>query len=366
MGRSKGSKNKNTKEVSEFEVMENASDQQDFNPGKGNKSVLKNEDEQSDLIEYVADKRSEDQDDTWEDSPHISKSAADNDNEDIVEDEAPSNNSQEENPEISVKVKPVSEEVCQSILDLDMNSIKANPSQPRSYFDVGKQKELADSIKRFGQLNPILVYKNPEGENILVAGERRLRACRSLGFATIKALLIDVDTEEAAIIDNIQREDLHPVERAIVVGKLYEKYDRETKRVAQVISTSTRTVERLLKVSSLTDKINATDASDPVETLTNNKIPLREFYNLVRITDNTEFNKKFNDLVKKYSKDPNTNPIKTKVKRDKDDMEKTLKYAQKIKTELENLEFDNSDKRLSDLRCIIQEINQLIKNLMTE
>ena len=82
-----------------------------------------------------------------------------------------------------------------SILDLNISEIKENPYQPRKFFDDEKQNELKESINSYGQLNPILVHKTESGEYFLVAGERRLKACQSLGHTTIKSILIDADPE---------------------------------------------------------------------------------------------------------------------------------------------------------------------------
>ncbi len=253
-------------------------------------------------------------------------------------------------------------QISHRILELAIDFIRDNPYQPRRFFDEESLKELAGSIKSHGLLNPVLVHKDEEGY-FLVAGERRLRACRQLGMDTIKAVIVEADPEIASLVDNIQREDLHPMERALAVKKLLDRHDGATSRVADIISIGVRSVQHLEQISGLTDMIDATDRSEAVAKLTDNKIPLREFIQLSRYKDRTQLNAKFDELVKKYRSSPKLEPIELKRKQDRDEMEKTMAMARKIKVELEKLVFDKSDSRLTELQKLIKEISQIITNL---
>ncbi len=257
---------------------------------------------------------------------------------------------------------PPTETGGQRILTLAIDSIRDNPYQPRKCFDEESLKELAESIRSQGLLNPVLVHKDEEGY-FLVAGERRLRARKSLGMDTIKAVIVDADPEIASLVDNIQREDLHPMERALAVKKLLDRHEGATSRVAEIISIGVRSVQHLERISGLADMIDAGDSSEAVAKLTDNKIPLREFIQLSRYKDRTQLNAKFDELAKKYGKAPKTDPIELKRKQDRDEMEKTLVMARKIKVELEKLGFDKNDPRLTELQNLIKEISQIIKNL---
>ena len=107
-------------------------------------------------------------------------------------------------------------------LALNISDIKPNQHQPRSYFDDNSIKELANSIKEQGLLMPILVKKDKNSTNnkkfIIIAGERRWRACKSLKMKTINAIVIKNTSEKsdalAAIIENVQREDLFSIRRS--------------------------------------------------------------------------------------------------------------------------------------------------------
>jgi len=249
------------------------------------------------------------------------------------------------------------------ILELDIDSVRDNPHQPRRYFDDERQHELVESIEAHGLLNPILVHKNEQGDYCLVAGERRLLACKALKRATIRAILIEADPEEASIIDNIQREDLHPYERALAVKRLFLRYESDKTRVAKVISKSERTVERLLRIGDLSAKVDGLSKEEKEKKLVENNIPLREFYNLLRYDDATEFNAKFQQLQKQYTREPSTDPVQRRARIVLDEIDKTLALADKIKQELETLPTDKDDKRLDELLKKIKEISQIIRNL---
>src|SRR5687768_15368961 len=101
--------------------------------------------------------------------------------------------------------------------ELPLNEIRPNPYQPRRTFDVAALAELKASIAEHGLLQPIVVRRGPAGGYEVVAGERRLRAARALGHATIRAVLREVDDfgmQTLALVENVQREDLNPLEKA--------------------------------------------------------------------------------------------------------------------------------------------------------
>ena len=103
------------------------------------------------------------------------------------------------------------------MLEVDINKITPNPKQPRNKFDDATLMELADSIKEVGVLQPITVKKNGDFY-IIIAGERRWRAARIAGLEKIPAIEKDLDELkilEAALIENVQREDLNPMEEPI-------------------------------------------------------------------------------------------------------------------------------------------------------
>ena len=124
---------------------------------------------------------------------------------------------------------------------LNISDIKPNLHQPRSYFDNNSIKELANSIKEQGLLMPILVKRDKNSLNkkkfIIIAGERRWRACKSLKMKTINAIVIKNTTEKsdalAAIIENVQREDLSVLEEAVAYDKLKKNHGMKHDDIAK-------------------------------------------------------------------------------------------------------------------------------------
>lgn len=140
------------------------------------------------------------------------------------------------------------------VVELDIHSIKPNPFQPRKHFDVTALEELASSIKEHGLLQPILVFADDEEGYSLIAGERRLRASKLAGFSTIKAIIVDIKTErlrEVALIENIQREDLNPIDLAQSYKELIEDYGITHEELAKKISKSRTQITNTLRLLTL-------------------------------------------------------------------------------------------------------------------
>jgi len=146
---------------------------------------------------------------------------------------------------------------------LNISDIKPNLYQPRSFFDDNSIKELANSIKEQGLLMPILVkpddnYKNNKKYRI-IAGERRWRACKNLKMKKIKAIVIKNTTEKssalAAIIENVQREDLAVLEEAAAYNKLIKNFKMKHDDIAKSTGKSRSYITNLLRILSLDEKV---------------------------------------------------------------------------------------------------------------
>ncbi|ARV20622.1 Chromosome-partitioning protein Spo0J [Curvibacter sp. AEP1-3] len=141
------------------------------------------------------------------------------------------------------------------IIELDIQQVEANPDQPRKFFDESALMELAQSIEAKGLLQPVLV-KVLEGERyMIVAGERRLRAHQLLSRPTIAAVITEGDTDEVAIIENVQRENLRPMELAESLGRLMETHGYTQEDAAKVIGKARNTVTELLSLLKLPEAI---------------------------------------------------------------------------------------------------------------
>ncbi len=113
-----------------------------------------------------------------------------------------------------------------SMEELDIASISPNPKQPRTVFDEDTLEELADSIRALGIIQPITVRKESDGKYIIISGERRWRASQLAGLKTIPAYVREVDDQnlhEMALVENIQRQDLNPIEVALSLQRLIDE-----------------------------------------------------------------------------------------------------------------------------------------------
>ncbi len=135
--------------------------------------------------------------------------------------------------------------------------IKDNRLQPRQTYDVVKIDELAASIKEKGLLQPIVVRKSGDGFEV-VAGERRLKAARKLGLEKVPVIIKNVDDKEAlvlALIENIQREELNPIEEAESFRRLIEDFKNTQEDVAHMVSKDRATVANLIRLLKLPKEI---------------------------------------------------------------------------------------------------------------
>jgi ParB family chromosome partitioning protein len=146
------------------------------------------------------------------------------------------------------------DKVVGNILEIELNCIEVNPFQPRSYFNEEALKELASSIQELGVIQPITVRKLEGNKFQLVSGERRFRASKLIGNTTIPAYIRianDQEMLEMALVENIQRKDLDPIEVALTYQRLIDEIDltqeEMSKRVGKKRSTITNYL-RLLKL----------------------------------------------------------------------------------------------------------------------
>jgi ParB family chromosome partitioning protein len=141
------------------------------------------------------------------------------------------------------------------IVEIDIANIRRNPNQPRQTFDPVTLDELAASIQEKGLLQPIVVQKIDDDRYMIVAGERRFRACQQLGRPTIAAIVSDGDIDEIALIENIQREDLKPVELAEALARLIETHQYTHEVAARMLGKARNTVTELLSINRIAPAI---------------------------------------------------------------------------------------------------------------
>jgi len=149
------------------------------------------------------------------------------------------------------------EDRATGLSELGVDQIKRGKYQPRQYFDQQALQELADSISAQGVIQPIVV--RPAGDHYeLIAGERRWRAAQLAGLQKIPVVIRDLDSKSAAaiaLIENIQREDLNPLEESQALMRLIEEFDLTHQQVADSVGRSRATVSNLLRLLDLADPV---------------------------------------------------------------------------------------------------------------
>ena len=159
-----------------------------------------------------------------------------------------------------VKEKKIIQEVIKEVpadTILKISQLEPNKDQPRENFDEDALQELADSIKKYGIIQPITVTKRDDYYQI-VAGERRYRAARIAGLKEVPVIIkeySDHEIAEIALIENLQREDLNPIEEAKAYQKLIQDYDLKQDDVAEKVSKSRSTITNSLRLLKLTEKV---------------------------------------------------------------------------------------------------------------
>ena len=143
------------------------------------------------------------------------------------------------------------------LADIELTAIRADPDQPRKYFDEVKLQELAASIKEKGLLQPIIIKRVGEGSFRIVCGERRFRACQIAGNTTIRAVIKDdcEDSAEIALIENIQRENLSPIEECMGIRDLINKKGYTQAEAASILGKDQPSISRAIKIAVFIAKV---------------------------------------------------------------------------------------------------------------
>ena len=161
---------------------------------------------------------------------------------------------EDEKEEVKEEEKILEGEVVQT---LKITEVEPNRNQPRKQFDEEALEELAESIKRYGLIQPIIVTKK-DGYYQIVAGERRWRASKKAGLSTIQAIVREDDekkNKEIALIENIQREDLNAVEKAMGMKLLMEDYNLTQVQLAEIVGKGRSTVANTLRILNLDPRV---------------------------------------------------------------------------------------------------------------
>lgn len=145
----------------------------------------------------------------------------------------------------------------ENIQKLKVIDIEPNRSQPRRVFDEESIEELAESVKEYGLLQPIIVSKKDKYYEI-IAGERRWRACKKAGLTEIPAIIREDDerrNKEIALIENIQREDLNPIEKAMGIKSLMDEYGLTQQEVSEVLGKARSSIANSVRILNLDERV---------------------------------------------------------------------------------------------------------------
>ncbi|MGC1177155.1 MAG: ParB/RepB/Spo0J family partition protein, partial [Candidatus Saccharimonadales bacterium] len=137
---------------------------------------------------------------------------------------------------------------------IPVDQLRPNPHQPRKHFDQTALSELAASIKRYGVVQPLVVTPVKDGKYTLVAGERRWRASQLAGLRTVPAIVRErqeLEQLELALIENVQRVDLSPLEQAVSIERLHQQFSLPYDQIAQRLGKATSTVNNTVRLLQL-------------------------------------------------------------------------------------------------------------------
>ena len=266
----------------------------------------------------------------------------------------------------SLEEKIVTETPKEEIQEIKLSELRSNPYQPRKVFDEVALKELAESIKEHGVFQPIIVKRSIKGYEI-IAGERRCRASKIAGLETVPAIVRDFnDTEmmEIALLENLQREDLNPIEEATAYVKIMNSKDLTHEELAKVLGKSQSYVTNTIGLLRLPDNIK--------DLVVNGKLSMTHARILSKMSDSVVIEKLANRIIEeglsvrdleeiaKGNDISKINRVERKIK----DSNKEFKYAEELlcekldtKVKVYKNKFEVKFKNVDDLNRILEVIN---------
>jgi len=247
-----------------------------------------------------------------------------------------------------------------SVVEIPIEDIEPNPYQPRKHFENETLKELADSIKKDGLIQPVVVVEDGLDGYILVAGERRWRASKMAKMGTIKAIVLDITKEQMqqyALIENIQREDLNPIELAQSYEALIKLHDVTHEELASIVHKSRTHITNTLRLLNLSKKaqealiqkkisaghakvlvgLSEKDQTTMVNSIIGQKLSVREVENMIKGIKQPQ------STAKKSSKKEQEEEGKQLYLMDLHDKLKKLGIKSVVSSDRITLEFDDQD-----------------------
>ncbi len=262
-------------------------------------------------------------------------------NKSVQASERTSSKSKEEKPVVKTEiVEKVVEKIVHEEQMIKINKIEPNREQPRKNFEEDALLELADSIKQFGIIQPLVVQKKKDYYEI-IAGERRWRAAKLAGLKEVPVIVKEFTEQEAveiALIENIQRENLNPIEEAMAYKRLLTEFNLKQDEVAERVSKSRTAVTNSMRLLKLDDKIQQMVIDDMISTgharallaiedseeqlllaqrIFDEKLSVRDVENIIRVMKNPKMKKEkpalVNDFIYRDLEEKMKSVIGTKV-----------------------------------------------------
>lgn len=224
----------------------------------------------------------------------------------------------------SDKIREVIEEDSSKLMEVDISDIIPNEAQPRKNFDKDELYDLSQSIKKYGIIQPLLLKKKKDKYEI-IAGERRYRAAKDAGLSKVPAIVKDVSDEissRIAIIENIQRKDLNPVEEAMSYKHLLDSQGLTQKELADEIGKSRQYIGNTIRLLKLDPRV--------LKLLEEEKISISHGKNLLSIKDG---DKQYREAIKIIKNSIPVNDNKKALKREKKEVEDI--FMEDIRSEIE-------------------------------
>lgn len=185
-----------------------------------------------------------------------------------IESKAPDEKAAKSKETQIVKTEIIEPENKTGELLLNINEVEPNRSQPRKEFDEDALLELADSLRQYGILQPLIVQRK-KGYHEIIAGERRWRAAKLAGLKEVPVIIKEYSPQEVveiSLIENIQRENLNPIEEAVAFKRLLEEFNLKQDEVAERVSKSRTAVTNSMRLLKLNDKVQQMIIDDMIST----------------------------------------------------------------------------------------------------
>jgi len=218
--------------------------------------------------------------------------------------------------------------------EFDISLISPNPYQPRMQFSPEDLKEIADSIKEHGIIQPLVITENPDqkGSYYIIAGERRYRAAQLLGLKTVPVVVKDSSPQqmlELALIENIQREDLNPLEEALAFTQLQDEFGMTQTEIAKKMGLNRVTVTNKMRLLKLPEQVR--------EAVLNGRLSEGHARALLGITDQTSLIAAANIVIKRQLS-----------VRDTEDMVRKINFSTKRSSSKKFIDYERTTKEIAD------------------